>query len=167
VSALLAAALAWIPPWRSPEPTADYRARVFTIVEAVERVTVSPAERAAVLVTLRAESGFAPAQHAGDHRPDSGRAMCLGSVHRDALSPSWGLSWGELAGTDAASTERCALATLLVLRRAAAYCRVRLDTRHGVAVASRLYLTGSSCVPCPEALRRAGMWAAVVAKVAP
>jgi hypothetical protein len=172
---ILTVLLAWGPrpaPTSEPgETVAEYWERAETYAAAYADVSDSPEEAAAVMATQKAETNLDPFVHRGVPHPepwmhlDHGLARCNGSIRRVALKPEWGLRWEELAGTSYAATRRCAQATLLILRRNARYCGVSLDTREGFARASRLYLTGHSCDPCPESRRRAAHWAALVARL--
>lgn len=111
--------------WRAPYAEHDphRQSRLTVIAEAVSRESSSRDEAVAVLTTWHHESGgFRLAVHDGSKRGDKGRAICLGQLHRLELTRS---EWLSLAGTDAASTRRCARVTLRRLRRAKRYCAAR------------------------------------------
>src|SRR5260221_14549879 len=92
----------------------------------------------AVVVTLKYESDFDPAVHAGTRRGDKGESICLGQHKRLYRTVD---QWLGLAGTDLDATRRCVEETARGLQGARGICR-RRDRQAGYPAALVLYGTG-------------------------
>src|SRR5260221_6545881 len=115
----------------------------------------------AVVVTLKYESDFDPAVHAGTRRGDKGESICLGQHKRLYRTVD---QWLGLAGTDLDATRRCVEETARGLQGARGICR-RRDGQAGYPEAFVLYGTGWTCNPKEGSAaahlgRRAERWAA-------
>lgn len=168
-ASLLAAALSLPPPWYAPgkqvEAEPEYRRRLETIVSAIAAESEGvngwtwgrKSLAIAVLSKFYEESRFALEVHRGSRRGDRGRAICLGQHHRNGRTES---QWEALAGTDEASTRRCARATVQALVAAHRYCDLdgRPLTDQNMARVFALYGTGARCEPSERARKRAKRW---------
>ncbi len=129
------------PKWN--ESNAEFQARMQLVAHAIADASriAHPAYRQelamAVVVTFWGESRFSPLIQAGEHRGDSGKAICLGQHHQNELSRE---EWLGLAGTDLESTTRCARLTAERLKSAWHYC-----PEHSWPAAFVLYGSGRTC----------------------
>lgn len=169
LAAILALMPAPSPKWGESE--LEFRARMELIAQAIgtaSKVAKAPYRHQlamAVVVTFWGESRFSPLVQAGEHRGDSGKAICLGSNHQERLSSE---EWLGLAGLDLESTTRCATVTAERLKSAWYYCHER-DPKHSWPEALVLYGTGRTCHADETRwmnifIDRGSKWAALTAK---
>lgn len=149
--AVLAVIWPWTFPSGHPERMESYEARLRTISEAVSLVAKDREEAAAIVVVWRRESRFRLDVHAGWTKGDRGRAACMGSIHPSKLVPDW----TELAGTDIASTTRCARHTIRILRSGLWMCAHGQQTERAWAYAFEYYARGHCEEPGDESWSRA------------
>jgi hypothetical protein len=161
ISSLLALLLSYHPPvsletTRTLETREEYEARLETIARAIAETTRTPEEAAAVITIWHRESHFRREVHDGTLKADHGLASCLGSIHPHAANRA---TWPLLAGTDLASTSRCARATLGAVRSGLWVCARGLPvTPATMAVAFEHYARGHCAEPSSESLHRAREW---------
>lgn len=145
---------------KQSETPAELRYRAGTIRDAVYRTAKHPSERAAILVIWEGETRFALNVHAGGlgkWGSDNGRAKCLGQIHSSRLTPKH--EWEKLGGVDLAATERCAEATLKLLKAKMRYCvEAVVWNRETVAISFQAYATGRCEAPGAMSLKRARSW---------
>lgn len=147
--AILAAILTLMPApspkWDESQP--EFQARMELIARAIdEAVKVArPPQRhqmaMAIVVTFWGESRFSPLVQSGEHRGDSGLALCLGGHHQENLSRE---AWLGLAGLDLESTTRCATLTAQRLKSAWWYCH-GLNPKWSWPESLVLYGSGRTC----------------------
>lgn len=146
---LVLAALLHLQPVPAPnwgETQAQYEQRLEVVASAIVAATPKKSHQLAVATVFWFESRFAPDVHSGTATGDAGRAVCLGQHWRGKRSKA---AWQALAGTDLASTTRCAQATAGHLASGLTYCRRKHGDGglSGWAGAFSLYATGRTCVP--------------------
>lgn len=144
-----------------PEPVEDRTARYDTISLAIDDVSKTPEEAAAVLETMYGESKLDAIIHAGGKHPvwtqDRGRARCLSQLHKSGQVPEW----STLTGTDFAATKRCAAATMRVLHSAAWKCHTSISTATASDMARVFAEYGAgtgACIPTAQSKARAFAW---------
>ena len=147
---IILAAILTLMPGPSPkwgESQVEFRARMELISQAIaeaSKVAKAPQRHQmamAVVVTFWGESRFSPLVQAGEHRGDSGHAICLGGNHQERLTEE---EWLGLAGLDLESTTRCATVTAQRLKSAWWYC-YGLNPKFSWPEAFSLYGSGRTC----------------------
>jgi hypothetical protein len=153
--------IAVTPKGLTPETPESRASRLDTLALAIDDVTKTPEEAAAVLETMYGESKLDAIIHAGGKHPvwtqDHGRARCLSQLHKSGQVPEW----ATLAGIDFDATKRCAAATIRVLRSSAWKCHTNISTAAASDMARVFaeYAVGSgNCRPTKQSAERAGAW---------
>jgi hypothetical protein len=167
----------WYGPGKNPETPVEYRTRMETISQAIA-LEAEASENwrwdattlaAATFVTWYSESSFEFEVHAGSGKSrfaqDSGRARCLGQLHRTGWVPK--ADWKQLTGTDLGATRRCARATMKVLAMQGMRCGMQQNKPNFWAVArlQAAYANGRSCVPTQASTGRARRWAKLMTRI--
>jgi hypothetical protein len=168
--AVLTLMLAAPGPYGADEASEARAARLETIARAVELETASPPpgwrwasrELAAAVLATTYEEGhhWSRDVHEGERTGDSGRARCLGQLHRHHRWMPRKL-WLASTGTDLEATRVCVRGVVTVLSHYAATCvsewRAASDLEGSLARVNAGYGTGASCSPTgrPWATRRA------------
>lgn len=169
---LLALALAAPQPWAPPgraEPEDRRAERLGWIAGAAADAAESPDAAGwpwtsrdlavlALVVTWYESGRWSARVHAAPWTPDvrGTRATCLGQLHATTWVPY--AEWRTLAGADADATRRCLGATVRVLARHAARCRVgQAPTEWQIARVVHAYGTGS-CARSPARWARGRAW---------
>jgi len=133
------------PKWGESQP--EFRTRMELVAQAIgeaSKVAKVPQRHQlamALVVTFWGEGRFSPLVQAGEHRGDSGAAICLGGLHQGNLTHE---EWLALGGLDLASTTRCATVAAERLKHAWWYC-YGLDKKGSWAEALVLYGSGRTC----------------------
>ena len=147
--------------WSRTETEAEALARWATIAVVVARVAKDPPSEwrwtsnagrlqlvRAVVTIMRHESAFWRSVHEGRLRGGLGE-VCLAQI-RPVVARQFGIDPESLVGLDAAATERCVRASVLILAKSRNLAERRCSRApHWFAPTVAAYGSGSGCTPCP------------------